>query len=308
MKGERGHEVSRSIKSTSRCCDLGIKFYRYKIWCGTYSTISSRGNEIYLCLFSRYPIYKKPKVSWKFLFAYAFTVGIGQFSSLFYAIKIGMPAGVSSVVVQSQAFFTILIERVLYRDRLRNNQVVGLVISAIGLILVGGNIGGSSNVSIPLPALLLTLLAALFWAMSNIVASMIAKDGKQRGEKVDMFPVVVWSSLIPPIPMILVALILNGPEVCLMALKNINLVGITSMVYLGWGATLAGYGIWSSLMAKYPPKNVAPLSLLVPIVGLIGSQIVLGESLSVIQWVGCGVIILGLIIFNLRTKRLRSAS
>lgn len=286
----------------------GLNFIAIKFGVGHIPPFLLVGMRFIFASFPAILFIKKPKVSWKFLFAYAFTVGIGQFSSLFYAIKIGMPAGVSSVVVQSQAFFTILIERVLYRDRLRNNQVVGLVISAIGLILVGGNIGGSSNVSIPLPALLLTLLAALFWAMSNIVASMIAKDGKQRGEKVDMFPVVVWSSLIPPIPMILVALILNGPEVCLMALKNINLVGITSMVYLGWGATLAGYGIWSSLMAKYPPKNVAPLSLLVPIVGLIGSQIVLGESLSVIQWVGCGVIILGLIIFNLRTKRLRSAS
>ncbi len=245
---------------------------------------------------------KRPAVSWKYMFAYAMTVGVGQFTSLFYGMKIGMPAGVASVVVQSQAFFTILMERALYKDKLMRHQLIGLIVAAVGLVLVSGNLGGAA-VPIPLPALLLTLLAAIFWAMSNIVVSMISQDAKSRDEAVDIFSVVVWSSLIPPIPMFAMALLFHGSEECLVALGTIDFTSIIAIMYLGWCSTLIGYGIWSSLMAKYPPKNVAPLSLLVPVIGLLGARVVLGESLSMIQWIGCGIIILGLLIFNRILKR-----
>jgi O-acetylserine/cysteine efflux transporter len=73
---------------------------------------------------------------------------------------------------------------------------------------------------------------------------------------------------------------------------------VFAVLYLAFGATLLGYGTWSGLLAKYSANKVAPLSLLVPVTGLITAQIVLGEQLSGRQWTGGLVILLGLGIFN----------
>jgi len=241
---------------------------------------------------------KRPSVGWKYVVAYGATVGIGQFSCLFYAIKIGMPAGVSSVVLQSQVFFTLLFATVLLKESFKRSQIIGLVVAGIGLCIIGGNVGGNKLFSIPLGAFLLTLLAASFWGISNIIVRKASKQATSQGKQLDMTSLVVWSSLVPPLPVLAIALMMDTPETLWNAVKNLNLQSVFSIVYLAVFATLFGYGIWSILLSKYPAGKVAPLSLLVPVTGLITAQIVLHEQLSAIQWVGGMVIILGLVISN----------
>lgn len=241
---------------------------------------------------------KRPKVEWRYIIAYGLTVGVGQFSCLFYAMEIGMPAGIASIVLQSQAFFTILFATVILKESVKVRQAVGLAVAAIGLYFIGGNIGTSGLSSIPLGALLLTLLGAAFWGISNIVVRYAANKAADAGESLDMFSLVVWSSLVPPLPLLTIALMLDTPQTLFNAVSNLNVLSIFAMFYLAFLATLFGYGTWSGLLAKYPAGKVAPLSLLVPITGLITSQIVLSEKLSQMQWIGGGVILLGLLISN----------
>src|SRR5260370_10105081 len=54
------------------------------------------------CLFVR-----KPKVSWPLLIAISGTLFLGQFLAQAYGIAHGVPVGLTSVIVQSQALFTI---------------------------------------------------------------------------------------------------------------------------------------------------------------------------------------------------------
>ena len=54
------------------------------------------------CLFVR-----KPKVSWPLLIAISFTLFLGQFLAQAFGIAHGVPVGLTSVIVQSQALFTI---------------------------------------------------------------------------------------------------------------------------------------------------------------------------------------------------------
>lgn len=242
---------------------------------------------------------KKPDVSWKYIFAYGLTVGVGQFCCLFYAMNIGMPAGVSSVVLQSQAFFTLIFAAVLLKESLKKNQVVGLIIAGLGLCIIGGNVGVSGLASIPLVAFLLTLLAAAFWSSSNIIVKYAAKEAVSKGKTLNMFNMVVWGSLVPPVPFFIIALIVDTPSTLFSVISNLSAISVFSVFYLAFCATLFGYGFWSVLLSKYPTSKVAPLSMLVPVTGLIVSQVVLGEKLTATQWVGASVIIIGLVIFNL---------
>ena len=113
-----------------------------------------------------------------------------------------------------------------------------------------------------------------------------------------MFGLVVWSSLVPPLPLFIFALILDSPETLLNIVLGLSGQSIFAILYLSFLATLFGFGLWSFLLSKYPAGKVAPLSLLVPITGLITARAVLGEQLMPIQWLGCGIIILGLITSN----------
>ncbi|TCO74427.1 EamA family transporter [Marinisporobacter balticus] len=241
---------------------------------------------------------KRPALEWQYCVAYGFAVGVGQFACLFYAMSIGMPAGIASVVLQSQALFTILFASIFLKEGLKRKQVIGLVVALLGLYLIGGNTGSSGLFSIPFGAFLLTLLAAAFWSFSNIVVKQAANRTASRGEKLDMLSLIVWSSLVPPIPLMILALMFDTPQTLLHAISNMNGLSIFAVFYLAFFATLFGYGTWGGLLAKHSAGRVAPLSLLVPVTGLFTAQIVLGEQLSVNQWIGGLVVILGIMISN----------
>ena len=241
---------------------------------------------------------KRPDIGWKYIIAYGMAVGVGQFSCLFYAMNIGMPAGTSSVILQSQVFFTLIFAAVLLKEPLRIFHALGVIISAIGLFFISGNIGSGQMSSLPLGALFLTLLAAAFWGISNIIVRFASKQAAAQGKTIDMFGLVVWSSLVPPLPLFIFALILDSPETLLNIVLGLSGQSIFAILYLSFLATLFGFGLWSFLLSKYPAGKVAPLSLLVPITGLITARAVLGEQLMPIQWLGCGIIILGLITSN----------
>src|SRR3989338_527551 len=62
---------------------------------------------------------RRPQIPLRWLLAYGLTISLGQFAFLFYAMSVGMPAGLASLVLQSQAFFTLLFAALFLDERLR---------------------------------------------------------------------------------------------------------------------------------------------------------------------------------------------
>lgn len=239
---------------------------------------------------------RRPTVPWRWLAAYALTVGVGQFGLLFSAIKLGMPAGLASVVLQAQAFFTLLLASLVLGERWKAAQLVGLLCALAGLALIGVGKGGNMT----LIGFSLTVAAALSWAASNVVVRLIGR----AGYRVEPLGLVVWSSLIPPVPFLLLSLWLEGGERIAYALGHFSLSSLLAVAYLAFVATLFGYGLWSRLLARHAANKVAPFSLLVPVVGLIASSLLLGERLSAGQAVG-SLLLLGGLVINVLGERLR---
>jgi O-acetylserine/cysteine efflux transporter len=237
---------------------------------------------------------KRPAVSLRYLLAYGLSVGVGQFGCLFYAMHIGMPAGVASVVLQSQAFFTLLFAVTLLKESVTLRQLAGLGLAAIGLYLVGGVSGQASEITPA--ALMLTLAGAAFWGISNIIVRKAASFASTQGEELDMLSLVVWSALVPPGPLLLLSFLIDSPDRILNVLTHLNAVSLFSVAYLAFAATIFGYGAWSYLLSRHPASRVAPWSLLVPVAGLITARIVLDERLSPIQWIGCLLVVAGLLV------------
>lgn len=245
---------------------------------------------------------KKPETSWKYIALYGLTVGVGQFACLFYAMEIGMPASIASIVLQMQAFISPIMAVFYLNENLKSNQILGFIVAALGLIVIGiANTKDDIN-SIPVLSIILSLLAPVFWSTSNIIARVASNKAMEEGVKLDMFSLVVWSALVPPIPLMAISLIIDSPQTIINALMNFNGISIFSVLYLTIGATLFGYGVWSMLIGKYPMGKVAPITLLVPVVALISARVILNERLSPMQWAGVVIILAGLLISNLNIK------
>ena len=233
---------------------------------------------------------KKPNVPWRWLIAYGLFNSFGQFALLFWAMKVGMPAGLASVVHQAQVFFTLIFSVLILQQRTQVTQWLGLMIAVLGLALIayGKNVGSAAGMQMTTVGLLLNLLGAASWAMGNVVVSAMRRAGIQP----EPFGLVIWSSLIPILPFLLISGLFERhvyPD-----WQAISWHSIVSALYLAWAATLLGYGLWSRLLSQYEPNRVAPFTLLVPVVGLLTAWLVLGERLNQWQLWGSACLLIGL--------------
>jgi O-acetylserine/cysteine efflux transporter len=225
---------------------------------------------------------KRPSVPLRWLFAYGLSISLGQFAFLFYAMYVGMPAGLASLVLQAQAFFTLIFAAMFLRERIRAANLVGLVIAAGGLALIGLQGGHAMTFA----GFALTLVAAAMWALGNVVT--------KRMGRVDLVSLVVWASLIPPLPFLALSLVFEGPHRIEASLRSIPALSVFAIAYLAFVATLIGYSLWGKLLARYPASQVAPFSLLVPIIGLASAAVLLGEALTPMQIAGAALVMAGL--------------
>lgn len=229
---------------------------------------------------------RRPNLPWRWLIAYGATISLGQFAFLFEAMAHGMPPGLASLVLQAQAFFTLFFAAAFLGERLRAASVVGLVVAAVGLALIGLQHGGGQGT--PGVAIVLTLCGAASWALGNILT--------RRFSHVNLLGLVIWGALVPPVPFLLLSWYLDGPTRIAQALLNIGWSSVLALVYLAAIATVLGYGLWSQLLSRYPAGKVAPFSLLVPVVGLASAALLLDERLAPLQWWGGALVMLGLLV------------
>ncbi|MCT4713310.1 O-acetylserine/cysteine exporter [Enterobacteriaceae bacterium H11S18] len=277
----------------------GLNFVVIKMGLHNMPPLLLAGLRFLLVAFPALLFVARPKIPFRLLAAYALTISFGQFAFLFSAIKFGMPAGLASLVLQAQAFFTIILGAFAFRERLQTRQIAGIALAVIGvLILIEGSLGGEH---VALLGFMLTLAAAFSWACGNIFNKKIM----QLASRPPIMSLVVWSALIPVLPFFLASLLMDGPAVMLQSLVAIDVVTIASLVYLAFVATIVGYGIWGSLLGRYETWRVAPLSLLVPVVGMASAALLLDETLSATQMIGAVLIMAGLYInvFGLRIRK-----
>ncbi|NLJ78664.1 MAG: EamA family transporter [Tissierellia bacterium] len=249
---------------------------------------------------------KRPNIEWKYIIFYGLAAGVAQFGTLFYAMEVGMLPGLASIIVQMQAFISPFLAWLILKEKLRIEQIIGFIVASAGLFIIGMASISNEVSRIPIGAFLLSMCAPIFWAISNIIVGFISKRAIANEEELDMLSLIIWSGLIPPIPLLIFALMLDTPQTLIDVMTNINGMSIFAVLYLAFGSTLFGYGMWSRLIAKYSVAKIAPVSLLVPITGLLTARIVLSEQLSTMQWAGTIVILIGLIVTNLDMKMLRN--
>ncbi|HCB4955695.1 O-acetylserine/cysteine exporter [Salmonella enterica] len=277
----------------------GLNFVVIKVGLHHMPPLLLAGLRFLLVAFPAIFFVARPKVPLTLLLGYGLTISFGQFAFLFCAIKFGMPAGLASLVLQAQAFFTMALGAFVFSERLQRKQLAGIALAIIGvLVLIEASLNGQH---IAMSGFMLTLAAAFSWACGNIFNKKIM----QHSPRPAVMSLVVWSALIPILPFLLSSLLLEGVDHITQSLITIDMTTILSLLYLAFVATILGYGIWGTLLGRYETWRVAPLSLLVPVVGLASAAVLLGETLAGMQLAGAVLIMAGLYInvFGFRVRR-----
>ncbi|EOF4388043.1 O-acetylserine/cysteine exporter [Salmonella enterica subsp. enterica] len=277
----------------------GLNFVVIKVGLHHMPPLLLAGLRFLLVAFPAIFFVARPRVPLTLLLGYGLTISFGQFAFLFCAIKFGMPAGLASLVLQAQAFFTMALGAFVFSERLQRKQLAGIALAIIGvLVLIEASLNGQH---IAMSGFMLTLAAAFSWACGNIFNKKIM----QHSPRPAVMSLVVWSALIPSLPFLLSSLLLEGADHITQSLITIDMTTILSLLYLAFVATILGYGIWGALLGRYETWRVAPLSLLVPVVGLASAAVLLGETLTGMQLAGAVLIMAGLYInvFGFRVRR-----
>jgi O-acetylserine/cysteine efflux transporter len=220
-----------------------------------------------------------PCVGWRWILGIGFVFGIVKFGLLFLGMDLGMPAGLSSLVLQAQAPFTVLFAVLLLGERLRPAQLAGMALAAGGLVLIGVERAQSTS----LIGLILVVAAACAWGYANILM--------KQAKAPNMLNLVIWIAVIPPLPMALASLAVEGPDRVWATLSGLTWSGILSVLYIAWASTIIGFSLWVYLLKHYSASLVAPFSLMVPIFGIAASAFFLGEALSGLE-IAAGILTL----------------
>ncbi len=237
----------------------------------------------------------RPTVPLRWLLGYGIGFGTVQFLGLYLGMAAGFPTGLSSLVLQSSAPFTVVLGALLLREKVTGQLKLGVAIAVLGLVVVGVSRATSGAVWWPF---LLVVFGGFGWALGNLATRKAAAPKPLH--------LTAWMAVVPPIPMLLISLVFEGPAriaesltTSLSAAAAPAWVGLAYTVLIG---TVVGSGIWVWLMARHPSSQVAPFSMLVPVVGIAAGWLVLGERPALLALAG-GVLVVGGVLYGSHRPR-----
>jgi O-acetylserine/cysteine efflux transporter len=231
------------------------------------------------CLFVR-----KPDVSWPLLVAISFTLFMGQFLAQAYGIAHGVPVGLSSVIVQSQALFTIAFAAIAFRELPTRSQTIGISVATVGLLMICGTVGYDFSVG----AFAVLMICPVSFAIGNLLL--------RQAQDVRMFDLFAWLCLAAALPLFILTIVSDGPQPTWHALSHMSLTGLVCMLGLGGISTSIAYWLWGRLLRDYPAAQVVPFALLVPFVGAAASSIAFGETFGPLRLAGMVTVVGGIAI------------
>jgi O-acetylserine/cysteine efflux transporter len=236
----------------------------------------------------------RPPVPLRWLIGTGVGIGILQFAFLYLGMAAGMPSGLASLVLQASAPFTVVIAGIWLHERLSARQFAGVALAVVGLAVIAVH-RAQSAAWVPVA---LTLCGALGWAIGNVCS--------RQAQAPNALHLTLWTAAVPPLPMLALALAVEGPERIGRSLSGAltaeALPAVLGLLYVVVVATLVGYSIWNTLLSRHPSNVVAPFSMLVPVVGVFASWLAFDELLDPVELLAGALVVLG-VLFASRPSR-----
>ncbi|WP_433549510.1 EamA family transporter [Streptomyces sp. CA-294286] len=236
----------------------------------------------------------RPKVALKWIIGVGLALGAGKFGLLFVAMDQGMPAGLSSLVLQVQAVFTAVIATSVLGERLTRTRKAGMLVALAGIGVAAYDEGTGG----PVLAFTLVVAAAACWGVSNVLTRQAAAP--------DPLNFMVWVSAVPVLPLLALSLVFEGWDRDVAALAALDWTGVAVLLYVAWVVTVFGFGAWGFLLSRHPASSVAPFTLLVPVFGMSSAALLLDERATGLRWCAAALLVGGVALAQFRFSGPRS--
>jgi O-acetylserine/cysteine efflux transporter len=259
----------------------GFNFVVMKVGVGEIPPLLLAALRFFLAAVPFVFFFPRPDVPWRLIIAFGLLFGVVKFGLLFWALRAGMPAGLSAVVLQTQVLFTVMLAAVLLGEGVTRWQVAGLALALLGLAVIGAEWANAAFVPF-----MMVVLAALAWAAANIIT--------KRAAAANGLAFSAWTALVAAGPLIVLSLLIEGPAAISAAFANMSWRGIGAVLYLAYPVSLIGGAIWNGLLNRHNAAHVVPFVLLVPLIGMILGWLLLDETVSRQVAVGGLLVLLGL--------------
>ena len=190
-----------------------------------------------------------------------------------------------SVATLSYYFAPVIVTIVcplLFKEKLTGKQIVCFIMSTLGIVMITGigDMGGGNNII----GILFGLGAAVFYATVILLNKFIKKVEGLHRTFMQFIAAVV--TLIPYV------MLTSG-----VTLGGMDSVGWINLLIVGLVHTGITYCMYFSSLKELPGQKVAILSYIDPLVAVVISVTVLGETMTLWQVIG-GLLILGFTLWN----------
>lgn len=245
-----------------------------------------------LCAFPLCFFIKKPNIKINIIAIYGIIFGIGLWGIANLAIFVGLTPGTASLLLQFSAFFTIILSSFLFKERIKSIQYIGMIIAILGLIFALYFRNEKSS----LFGGILIIIAAFSWSLCNIIV--------KKYKPVEMISFIIWSSIFSAPPLFIITYLTKGNSPFLNLIHSLNYQAIFSIFFQAYITTLLGYWIWNMLVKKYEATLIAPISLLIPIFGILSANIIFNEDVGFYKIISTILILIGIyiVVFGIKTK------
>ncbi len=193
----------------------------------------------------------------------------------------------ASLIIATIPVFTVIAERLFYNSRVAWYRWIGVVLSLGGVYLLVGRASGEEAAPGGLAGNLFMLGACLAWVAYNMVS-------RNLHRRFSDFAVTAYQALFGTLFLVPLALLERGSWVPLGPVVLLN------VLYLAVFCSAGGYFLYVYALARIGPVGIAPFINLIPVVGVLGGVLILGEKIAVLQVVGGVVVIAGVLVVNLR--------
>lgn len=234
------------------------------------------------------PFVRLPKGRMLHILGLAFVLGGLHFPLMFNAMS-RIDAGTAAVVVQLQVPFAALLAHFIFKDRLGWRSLAGMALAFAGVLLITGE----PRLLDEWPSVLMAVGGAFTFAIANI-------QMKKLGD-VDGNTLNAWMALFATPALLAISFALEDGQI--QSLREATWPALGSLFYQSVVMVIISYALWYSLLRKYSVGQVMPLTLTLPILGVLSGVILLGEPMTWQKAVGGLLTVAGVGVIVVRRAR-----
>lgn len=213
-----------------------------------------------------------------------------QYSLTFTGLR-DLDASTAILVVQLEVPFGIIMATIFLKDHLGLRRVLGIALAFVGVALIAGEPRLQGSI---LPVLLV-VGGAFTWSLGQVMIKTLGQVGG--------LTLIAWVAVFAAPQLLVSSWIFERDQ--LAAIANATTVVWAAVVYLALVMTALGYAIWYHLLGKYDVNQILPFLLLLPVITVLGSVILLDETLTPQLTIGGLISIIGVTIINVARNPFR---